>query len=166
VKAIEGDVRRYAWCRSRALWILGVTTRNSLEDVHGARRAGQEGLLRFAARVIGDTCAVALNVGLNHERPIPGPAMRSSWALEGLRGHELWQPCWELIRGVDDLPAAEVADRCEALVTKTCALVGEMPNPFTPEGTFPAIALARDWIKLMDLVGEESPMPYKWARPS
>lgn len=164
MKAIEADARRYAWCRSHALWIIGVTTRNLLEDARGAEQAGQESLLRFAARMIGDACAVALNVALNHDRPVPDPAMRSSWALERLRQHELWQPCWELIRGVDDIPAEEVVERCEALIGKSCDVVGEMPNPFVPEGHFPAIALARDWIKLMDALGEEPPMPDGWIR--
>jgi hypothetical protein len=166
VKAIEADARRYAWCRSHALWIIGLTTRGFLEDAHGAQQAGQEALLRFAARMIGDTCAVAVNVALNRDRPIPDPAMRSSWALERLQGHELWQPCWELIRGIDDVPAEAIVERCETLTTKSLAIVGEMPNPIAPEGHFPAIALARDWIKLMDVIGEESPMPYDWTRPT
>jgi hypothetical protein len=165
VKTIEGDARRYAWCRSHALWIIGVTTRSFLEDAHGARQAGQKSLLRFAARMIGETCAVAVNVALNRDRPIPDPTMRSSWALERLQGHELWQPCWELIRGVDDVSTEEIVERCETLVAKSCAVVGEMPNPFIPEGTFPAIAFARDWIKLMDVLGEESPMPHEWILP-
>ena len=166
MRAIEADARRYAWCRSHALWTIGLTTRSFLEDAHGAQQAGQEALLRFAARMIGDACAVALNVALNSERPIPDPAMRSSWALERLQGSELWQPCWELIRGIDDLPAEEIVERCEALVAKSRDVVGEMPNPLSPEGHFPAIALARDWVKLMDALGEESPMPYGWTPPS
>lgn len=160
MKAIETDARRYAWCKSRALWIMGVSAPTLLEDVHGAQQAGQAALLRFAARMIGDGCAVALNVALNCDRPIPDPAMRCSWALEGLQGHELRQPCWELIRGVDDAPGEEIVERCEKLIAKVCAVVGEMPNPLVPEGHYPAIALARDWIKLMNLVGEEPLMPY------
>lgn len=160
MKAIEADVRRYAWCRSRALMTIGMTVPTFLEDVHGARQAGQEALLRFAARMIGERCAVALNIALNHGRPIPAPAIRCSWALERLHGHELWQPCWELIRGIDDLPAEEIVERCEKLVAEAGAVVGEMPNPLVPEGHYPAVALARDWIKLMDMIGEEPPMPY------
>lgn len=160
MKAIETDARRYAWCKSRALWIMGVSAPTFLEDVHGAQQAGQEALLRFAARMIGDGCAVALNVALNRGRPIPDPAMRCSWALEGLQGHELWQPCWELIRGVNDVPGEEIVERCEKLIAEVCAVVGEMPNPLVPEGHYPAIALARDWTKLIDMVGEEPLMPY------
>lgn len=162
MKSIEADARRYAWCRSRALWMIGALVPAFLEDVHGAQQAGQEALLRFSARRIGDACAVALNVGLNLDRPIPSPAMRSSWALERLQGHELRQPCWELIQGIDDVPAEEIVERCEALVAKSRAVVGETPNPRVPEGYYPAIALARDWIKLMDVVGEEPPIPYEW----
>lgn len=162
MRAIEVDARRYAWCRSRALLIMGESAPTFLEDAHGAQQANQGPLLHFAARMIGDHCAVALNVVLNHDRPIPTPAMRCSWALERLQGHELWQPCWELIRGVDDVPAVEIVERCEKLIAEVCAVVGEMPNPLLPEGHFPAIALARDWIKLMEAVGEEAQMP--WGR--
>jgi hypothetical protein len=86
--------------------------------------------------------------------------MRCSWALERLQGHKLWQSCWELIRGLDNVPAEEIVERCEKLIAEVCTVVGEMPNPLVPEGHYPAIALARDWIKLMDMVGEEPPMPY------
>jgi len=166
VKAIEADARRYAWCRSHALWIIGMPTRTYVEDAKGAQQAGQDGLLHFAARMIGDACAVALNVALNYDRPIPTPAMRSSWALERLQDHELWQPCWELIRGVDDASAEELVERCESLVTKVSAVVGEMPNILAPDGYYPAIAMARDWIKLMDAVGEQAPLPYNWTLPT
>jgi hypothetical protein len=166
MKTIDIDARRYAWCRSHALWILGMYALAFLEDVHGAQQAGQDGLQRHAARMIGDACAVALNVALNYERPIPSPAMRSSWALERLQGHELWQPCWELIRGVDDVSADEMVDRCESLIVQVCAIVGEMPNILTPEGHYPAIAMARDWLKLMDAVGEHGPLPTNWVLPT
>ena len=166
MKVIDVDARRYAWCRSHALWIVGMPALTFLEDVHGAQRAGQDGLLRYAARMIGDACAVALNLALNYERPIPSPAMRSSWALERLQGHELWQPCWELIRGVDDASTEEIVERCDSLIAQVRAIVGEMPNILTSEGYFPAIAMARDWLKLMDAVGEQGPLPNEWTRPT
>ena len=166
MKTIDTDARRYAWCRSHALWIIGMPALTFLEDVHGAQQAGQDGLLRYAARMIGDACAVSLNVALNYGRPIPSPAMRSSWALERLQGHELWQPCWELIRGVDDVPAEEIVERCDSLIAQVCAIVGEMPNILTPEGYYPAIAMAREWLKLMTAVGEEGPLPTDWTQPS
>jgi len=166
VKTIEADARRYAWCRSHALWIIGMSAPTFLEDAHGAQEAGQGPLLHFIARMIGDACAVALNVALNLDRPIPNHPMRSSWALERLQGHELWQPCWELIRGIDDVPAEEIVERCERLVAKVGAVVGDMPNPLAPEGYYPAIALARDWVKLMDVVGEEPPLPSNWTLPT
>jgi hypothetical protein len=166
MKTIDTDARRYAWCRSHALWIIGMPALTFLEDVHGAQQAGQDGLLRYAARMIGDACAVSLNVALNYGRPIPSPAMRSSWALERLQGHELWQPCWELIRGVDDVPAEEIVERCDRLIAQVCAIVGEMPNILTPEGYYPAIAMAREWLKLMAAVGEEGPLPTDWTQPS
>lgn len=166
MKTIDADARRYAWCRSQALWILGMYAFASLEDVHGAQQAGQDGLLRHAARMIGDACAVALNVAVNYERPIPSPAMRGSWALERLQGHDLWQPCWDLIRGVDSASAEEVVERCESLITEVCGIVGEMPNILTPEGHYPAIAMARDWLKLLDAVGEHDPLPTNWVLPN
>jgi hypothetical protein len=165
MKAIEIDARRYAWCRGHALWIVGMPTQTYVEDLHGAHEAGQAGLLRYAARMIGDTCAIALNLALNYDRPIPSRAMRISWALERLRGHELCEPCWELIRGLDNESSAEIVERCDRLVAEVRAIVGEMPNILTPEGYYPAIAMARDWLKLLEAVGEEPPMPNEWSRP-
>jgi hypothetical protein len=166
MKAVTADARRYMWCRSRALWIMGTSTRAFLEDAHGAQQADQGALLRFVSRMIGEGCVVALNVAVNQGRPIPDPAMRCSWALDQLQGHELWQACWELIRGIEEIPAEEIVERCEKLVTAVSAVVGEMPNPIAPEGHYPAIALARDWIGVMALVGEEPPMPSDWTLPT
>src|SRR6478609_6699439 len=141
MKTIEVDARRYAWCRSRALWLIGLPMRLHLEDVHGAQQAGQDGLLRFAARRVGDSCALALNLVLNYDRTIPDYAMRSSWAIERLQGHELCQPCWDLIRGVEVASSEEIVDRCDFLVARVCAIIGEAPNILTPEGHYPAIAM-------------------------
>jgi len=166
VRTVEVDAHRYAWCRSHALWIIGMPTSAFLEDVRGAQRAGQDGLLHYAARMIGDACAVALNLALNFERPIPSPAMRGSWALERLQGHELRQPCWELIRGVEGASAEEIVERCESLIAQVRTIVGEAPDILTPEGYYPALGMARSWLKLLDAVGEESPLPSHWARSS
>jgi len=163
MKTIEVDARRYAWCRSRALWLIGLPMRLHLEDVHGAQQAGQDGLLRFAARRVGDSCALALNLVLNYDRTIPDYAMRSSWAIERLQGHELCQPCWDLIRGVEVASSEEIVDRCDFLVARVCAIIGEAPNILTPEGHYPAIAMVRDWSKLLDAVGEPATMPYGWT---
>ena len=165
MKAIDVDARRYAWCRGHALWIVGMPTQTYLEDLHGAQQEGQDALVRYAARMIGDTCAVALNLAINYERPIPSRAMRVSWALERLQGHEMQQPCWELIRGMDGASTEEVVERCEHLIERVHGIVGEMPNILTPEGYYPAIAMARDWLKLLEAVGEENPMPSEWGRP-
>ncbi len=159
------DARRYAWCLSHAAWIVGMPTQTYIEDVRGAHEAGQAALLRYTARMVGDTCAVALNLALNYERPIPTRSMRISWALERLRGHELQGPCWELIQGVDTSAPADVVARCEELIGRVQQVVDEMPNILTPEGYYPAISLARDWLKLLEAVGEETPMPSEWGRP-
>ncbi len=166
MRTIDVDARRYAWCRSHALWIIGMPTHGFLEDVHGAHRAGQDGLLRYTARMIGETCAVALNLAINYARPIPPPSMRGSWAFERLQGHELWDSCWELIRGVEDASTEEIVERCESLTTQVRMILGEIPNIITPDGYYPAIAMARDWLKLLDAVGEQSPMPSNWMQLS
>jgi hypothetical protein len=165
MRTMNVDARRYAWCRSRALWIIGLPVRIYMEDARGALQAGQDSLVQFSARRIGEACAVALNMVQNYARPMPPPAMRASWALEQLQGHMLREPCWELIRGIDEPPDV-VVQRCEDLIAAVYEIVGEMPNILTPDGYFPAIAMAREWIKLMDAVGEEAPMPYNWSLPT
>ena len=161
---VELDARRYVWCRGHALWLFGGPTRGLLEDLHGAAKAGQSGLLRYSARMIGDACAVALNLIANHDRPIPSASMRASWALERLAEHKLRTPCWELIRGLDDLPDEEVVRRCDLLVDQVRDIVGETPDILSPEGYYPAIALARDWLRLMEAAGEQGFLPKDWTR--
>jgi hypothetical protein len=165
MRPIGVDARRFAWCGSNSLWLVGMPTNIFLEDLEGARDAGQDGLVRYVARMIGDHCAVALNVALNDERPIPSATMRDSWALERLQGHELRDACWELIRGTEEASADEIVAACKSLVESVFKIVGEIPNALTPEGHYPAIALARDWVKLMEAVGEKTPMPYNWKPP-
>jgi hypothetical protein len=164
MKAAEVDARRFAWCRGHALWIMGMPTGTFVEDVHGALDAGQDGLVSYAARMIGDACAVVLCLALFYDRPIPAPSVRGSWALERLEGHALYDDCWALIRGVDE-PAAALVERCDRLVSRVREVVGEIPDILTPEGYFPALALARDWLALMDRVGEQGFLPKDWTRP-
>jgi|SRR5947209_4912736 len=160
---IDIDARRYAWCRGRVLWIMAMPVTAFAEDLEGALAAGQDGLVRAVARGIGDACAVVLNLVLHYERPIPAPNVRVSWALERLLDHELGRECWTLIAGNADEPADAIAGRCERLIVAVRELVGEIPNVLTPEGYFPTIHLARDWLKLLDAVGEEGFLPRDWT---
>jgi hypothetical protein len=166
MKVVQTDARRYAWCRGHALWIMGMPARVFLEDLHGAQRAGQDELVRYCARAIGDACAVVLNLALFDRRPIPGPSVRSAWALEGLQGHELWEPCWRLIRGPDDEPTAAIVQRCDDLMDRVREIVGDIPDILSPDGYFPALALARDWLQLLATVGEPGFLPEDWTRRS
>jgi hypothetical protein len=164
MRAIEIDARRYAWCRGGALWIMGPPVAQWVEDMQGAAEAGQNGLARYCARQLGEACAVMLTLVLRNHKPIPPPHMRGSWALDHMRGHELWDECWELMRGAEDVEVAELVERVPRLVQRVREIVGEVPDPLTPEGYFPALALARDWLNLLDTVGEESFLPKEWIR--
>jgi hypothetical protein len=57
-----------------------------------------------------------------------------------------------------------VVERCDRLVERVGALVGEIPDVLSSDGYFPALALARDWLKLLDAVGEEGFLPRDWTR--
>lgn len=165
MRTVDVDARRYVWCRGHALWIMGLPAQGFVEDLRGAEPAGQDGLVRYAARMLGEACAVALALTLRHSRPIPSPRVRSAWALERLEGHELWQPCWELIRGFEDEPAKAIAVRAESLFAATGKIVGEIPEVLTPEGYYPALAMARDWLKVMSHIDEEGFLPDSWTSP-
>jgi hypothetical protein len=164
MKAIDVDARRYAWCRGHALWIVSMPAQTYLEDLRGAIAAEQDGLMLYAARRIGETCAVALNLATNYSRPIPPRSMRTAWALDGIRDHELWRPCLELVQGPEGISPAELMADCDSLMSKVHVIVGEAPDILTPEGYFPAIAVARDWLNLLDAVGEEGFLPRDWTR--
>lgn len=163
MKSITSDARRYAWCRGYALWIVGMAAQGFFEDVRGALHADQEGLLRHVARELGGSCAVAIALFDGEARPLPAPAARAPWAFEQLAAHELRSPCWDLYCGVEEETAEEIAERCEDLLARTRAIVGEVPDVLTPRGYFPAIARAREWLKLIDAVGEENFLPASWT---
>ena len=164
MRTVGADARRYAWCRGHALWIMGMPAQTFVEDLHGALAAGQDGLVRYAARMVGDACAVVLTLVLYDDRPIPPPSLRSARALERLGRHPLAAACWELIRGVDDEPSEAIVERCDRLVAEVRALAGEVPDILTPEGYFPALARAREWLALMASVDEEGFLPRDWTR--
>jgi hypothetical protein len=164
VKTVDVDARRYAWCRGRAVWWVGLPIAALLEDLRGAVTEGQDGLVHRNARMVGQSCAVVLNLVLNQERPLPAARVRVPWALERVGDHPLGQECESLVRAGWEVAAGELVDRCERLVTGVRALLGDVPDPLVPEGYFPSLALARDWLKLAELVGEEGFLPKEWTQ--
>jgi hypothetical protein len=164
VKTVDVDARRYAWCRGHAVWWVGLPIAALLEDLKGAVTEGQDGLVHRNSRMIGQSCAVVLNLVLNHDRPIPPARMRASWALARVGDHPLGQECEALTRAGWEIPAAELVERSETLVAGVRALIGNVPDPLVPDGYFPSLALARDWLKLAELVGEEGFLPKEWTQ--
>jgi hypothetical protein len=165
MRAIGIDVRRYAWCHGRALWLLGLEAAQMLEDLEGAAADDQRGLARYVLRTIGEECAVMLALVLRHAKPMPPPHLRAAWAIELLGDHELAPECLWALNGIDqDEPLDDVAARCRRLVARVRSSVGQVPDPLTPEGYHPALALARDWLKLAEAVGEEGFLPREWMK--
>jgi hypothetical protein len=164
MKTFDVDARRYAWCRGHAVWWVGLPIAALLEDLKGAVTEGQDGLVHRNARMIGQSCAVVLNLVLNYARPIPAARVRASWALERVAGHPLGQECERLVRAGWEIPAEELVERCERLVADVRALLGGVPDPLVPEGYFPSLAAAREWLKLAELVGEEGFLPKEWTQ--
>lgn len=164
MRTIETDARRYAWCWGQALWQMALPVTTLEEDLRGALRDGQHGLVRHVGRALGELLATVLALVERGARPIPPPAMRPAWALEALRGHELYDDCWALVRGSGpDDPVDEVGERCERLLAGVRDVVGDVPDPLKPEGYFPAMALARDWLKLLREIDEEGFLPREWT---
>lgn len=164
MKTVDVDARRYAWCRGQAVWRMAIPITALLEDMRGGLAEEQDGLVRHAARAVGQHCAVVLALVLFHERPIPAARMRASWALGRLSGHELGDRCRLLIAGDPGVPPVELVRRSEELVDRVRELVGHVPDPMTPGGYFPAMALAREWLRLIESVGEEGFLPREWIR--
>jgi hypothetical protein len=163
LKAVPVDARRYAWCHGHGLWIMGLPVATFIEDMYGALAADQHGIVRVATREIGEACAVTLTIMLFFERPIPPPAMRASWALNRLDGHELADLCRELVRSDTRTSSSELVAKCERLLEQVQTLVGRVPDVLSPEGYFPALAAARGWLKLLEAVGEEDFLPRDWT---
>ncbi|NJC74045.1 hypothetical protein HC031_30670 [Planosporangium thailandense] len=164
MRALDVDARRYAWCRGRAVWWLGLPIAALLEDMKGAVTEGQDGLVHRNARMIGQSCAVVLNLVLHHARPVPALRVQTPWALERVGGHPLGRECERLVRAGWEVPAQSLVERCERLVAEVRALVGDVPDPLVPEGYFPSLAAAREWLKLAELVGEEGFLPKEWTQ--
>jgi hypothetical protein len=163
MKTVDVDARRYVWCRGQAIWRMSMPITALLEDLRGALADGQEGLARHSARNIGQNCAVVLNLVLFYERPLPPTRMRAAWALERVVGHPLGADCLTLVRSPRELSAERLGEIAERLVAEVRALVGDVPDPMSPDGYFPALATARDWLKFAEMVGEEGFLPREWT---
>ncbi|MEZ5077277.1 MAG: hypothetical protein R2725_07540 [Solirubrobacterales bacterium] len=165
MKMVKADARRYVWCRSQAAWLMGPPAHQWLEDLRGAVAINQQGLIHYVVRQLAEDCAVMLTLALTFERPAPPPALRGSWALERLEGHPLRDECWALMRGFDELPPGEeLIERCERLQKEVRKVVGDVPNPISPEGYFPSMSLARRWMELVQELDEEGFLPRDWMR--
>jgi hypothetical protein len=145
---------------------MGPPAAQWIEDLRGAVAAGQDGLARHVSRQLAEDCAVMTALTLFYRRPVPEPNMRGAWALEQLIEHPLGAECWDLIRGVESGTVdGGLVERCAALQQKARELVGNVPNALTPEGYFPAMGLAREWLALVKAVGEERGfLPEEWTR--
>jgi hypothetical protein len=163
MKTVDVDARRYVWCRGQAIWRASLYVNGLLEDLRGALADGQEGLARHTVRHIGQECAVVLNLVLFHERPLPPARMRAAWALERVAEHPSGRDCLTLVRSPAETSTQELAEIAERLVAEVRTVMGDVPNPITPDGYFPALATARDWLNLAKAVGEEGFLPREWT---
>lgn len=163
MQTVDADARRYVWCRGQALWRMSIPITALAEDLRGALADGQEGLARDSARGIGQNCAVVLNLVLHHERPLPPSRMTAAWGLAPLTEHPLGADCHTLFRCPRELSVQELAVIADRVVAGVRAIVGELPDVTSPEGYFPAMALARDWLKLAEAVGVEGFLPREWT---
>lgn len=163
MKAIEGDIRRYAWTHGQAFWRMIMPVPALLEDARGAADAGQLGLLRHTARNLGTACAVTLAFVERDARPAPSPRAQAAWALAQIEGHELAADCETLIRGDASMSADELLAACVALSERIDLVVGRTPHPMSPEGYFPSLGLLREWLKLAEAVGETGFLPKEWT---
>lgn len=164
MKATDAGAGRWAWCRSQAVWLnLALVAR--LEDLEGAIDAGQSGLVRYSATAIGEDCAVILALTLAREKPLPARRMRAAWAFSRIAGHELEEPCWELVRSFpEETPDSEIHAACHELVAATRRIVGDVPNGLEHDGYFPMLAVTREWYQLLDKLGETGFFPEEWTR--
>lgn len=167
MRAVDLGARRYIWCRGQAAWLMGPPAAQWLEDLRGALDAGQEGLARHVSRQLAEDCAVMLALALGHGRPIPEPNLRGAWALERIAEHPVAAECWRLIRGLDELPKGDALyEWCAHLQDEVRKVVGHVPDALTPEGYYPALGVAREWIELVAAVGESGFLPAEWTRGS
>lgn len=163
MEAINGDLRRYAWTRGQALWRMSMPLPALLEDARGAHAEHQLGLLRHTARNLGRTCAAVIALRAYAARPLPASRVAPAWSLDVIDGHPLAAACAQLIDGDAALDADALLACCEQLAADVEALVGRTPDPMSPEGYFPAMARAREWLRLADVVGEEGFLPAEWT---
>ncbi len=163
MNAVDGDVRRYAWTRGQALWRMAMPAPALIDDAHGAADAGQLGLMRHTARGLARTCATVIALVVYDARPIPSARVAPTWALELIDDHPLAGDCEVLMHGDASLGLDELLERCVQLVAAVEEIAGSTPDPQSPEGYFPALARAREWLLLAEAVGEESFLPAEWT---
>lgn len=149
------DARRYTWCWTQAVWQLGAVLPMLAEDVTGAEEAGQAGLLRYVGRLVGEYCAGAVYLVTAYPRPLPPTAVRAPVALSRITDPELRELCAELISGPEpDFAIAELAGTCRRAIARTLEIIGPVPELISADHRHQALGQARDWLRLIDLVGE------------
>ncbi|NSC25221.1 hypothetical protein FM076_30355 [Streptomyces albus subsp. chlorinus] len=147
------DARRYTWCWSQAVWSFGAVLPMLAEDVDGAEADEQPGLLEYVCRLVGEYCAVAVHLVTAHPRPLPPTAVRAVTAVASVPDARLREVLTDLLYGT---PAEtdQLAPLAREAVRRTQDILGPVPVLIGEHDRVRALAQARDWVRLIELVGE------------
>jgi hypothetical protein len=147
------DARRYAWCRSQAVWSFGALLPMLAEDVEGADKTRQPGLLLYVSRLVTEYCAIAVYLVEAYPRPLPPTGVRAVVALRSVQDPALRSVLADLLCDSGTDPHV-LADRCLRAIARTIEIIGPVPELIDQEQRHRALGQARDWLSLISLVGE------------
>jgi hypothetical protein len=147
------DARRYAWCRTQAVWSFGVVLPMLAEDVDGAQSAGQLGLLHYVARLIAEYCATALYLVQAFPRPLPPTSVRAIVAIRAVPDDSLRALFEDLIYDQGSQPHI-LAERCRQAISRTITIIGPVPQLIDRGERHRAVGHARDWLSFITQIGE------------
>jgi hypothetical protein len=164
MRRLTTDARGFAFSGSQASWRLGFQCWGHLEDVQGALEADQVSTAVLAARGLVEHAAVVITLGVDEVHRLPPRWVRAAAALDRIDDESLRQDVALMLFGQIDADATSLRSTCERVFAAAVDAVPGTPNLLSPEGFFPAVKLAGEWLRVLEAVGLPHFFPDHWVQ--
>jgi hypothetical protein len=165
----SADARRWVAFHGKGAARLMLTIQAEIDDIEGAVSAGQYEVAAFQARAAVVGCLSVRSLAVAGEIDSP-PDQLSFSPFAGLSEAEVGRGLSLAAAGLeieDGLGANAWLTRLRTYAAATEALLGfDEPLPVlrSPEGLYPALRLARQWLGLVEELGLPPLLPAQWTQ--